>query len=128
MKKTILEIYALSICFIATIFLIFHLSEGLYNFIGVVSPDLTMSSYKYEYHQSNERYKNHCCKKNKKSETEKSEAEITKLRTENYKIELRSEARSCLQKITKNIIYILLAGMLLFVHWKLSKNARENQV
>ncbi len=122
MKKSILEIYALLTCFVAVIFLIVSLSEGLYNFIGVINPDLTISSYRYAQLQTNERYRKKCCRKDSKP---KSEDDTTKLRMEAYDLELRMEARANLQHLLKNIIYIILSGIVLFIHWKIAKAARE---
>ena len=123
MKKTILEIYALAICFVATIFLIINISDGVYNIVGIIKPDLTMSSYAYDPLQSNERYREKCCKDDK---NKKNDAEITRLRKGAYEVELRSEARDSLQKAIKNLIYSLLSGIVLFGHWKLSRSARES--
>jgi len=123
MKKTILEIYALAICFVAIIFLIINISDGVYNIIGMVNPDLTMSSFTYDPLQSNERYREKCCEDDKSKKTNE---EIARLREEAYKIELRSEARDSLQKAIKNLIYVLLSGIVLFGHWKLSRSARES--
>ncbi len=124
MKKTILEIYALAICFISIIFLLINISEGVYNVIGIFNPELTMPSYKYEYLQSNERYRNHCCNSKGDGKKNKSDEEITKLRMENYNIELRSESRSKMQSLIRNIIYIFLSGIVLVIHWRISKSAR----
>ena len=123
MKKTILEIYALATCFIALIFLIINISEGAYNTIGLIKPDLTMSSYTYDYLQTDERYRKNIERNDKTSS--KTDEEISRLRLEAYDIEIKSEARSRFQKIIKNIIYILIAGIVLLIHWKLSKSARE---
>lgn len=124
MKKTILEIYALAICFTALIFLLVHASEGLYNLIGLAKPDLTVSSYTYSSHQSNDRYRESCCKKDKVRKNEKT---ITRLRLESYDIVLRSEARIRLQKLIHNLIYVLFSSIVLFLHWKIGNFARGNK-
>ena len=53
MKKSILEIYALAICFVALVCLLYVLGIGVYDLIRITNPEFTINAYEYERHQSN---------------------------------------------------------------------------
>jgi hypothetical protein len=57
MKKTVLEVYALAVCLFAVIVITITSSVLIYNTVGAINPELTMSGYKYEKFQNNENFK-----------------------------------------------------------------------
>jgi hypothetical protein len=124
MKKTILEVYALAVCLFAVIVITITSSILIYNIVGVLSPKLTMSGYKYEKYQNNENFKskNGISKDDAKS---LSEDEITSKRETAYVQEIRAEKRGNFQTILNSAIYLLVSSVILLIHWKISKQSRE---
>ncbi len=56
MKKSILEIYALAVCFVALLCFVIALGIGVYDLIQITNPEFTINVYEYERHQSNEAF------------------------------------------------------------------------
>ncbi|MGV6818765.1 MAG: hypothetical protein ACWA44_16030, partial [Thiotrichales bacterium] len=56
MKKTLLEIYALLVCFVSISCFSITAGIGLYSVVKVFSPELTLNSWEYERHQSNDQF------------------------------------------------------------------------
>lgn len=56
MKKTILEIYALAVCFAAVVCSTVTLGFGLWSVLEIAMPEFTVSNYVYENYQDNESY------------------------------------------------------------------------
>ena len=57
MKKSILEIYALAVCFVALLCFVIALGIGVYDLIQITNPEFTLNAYEYERHQSNEAFR-----------------------------------------------------------------------
>jgi len=56
MKKTFLEIYALLICFGTIVCFAISLGIGMYSTIGILDPEITLDSWEYNKHQTNDTY------------------------------------------------------------------------
>jgi hypothetical protein len=54
MKKSIVEIYALAVCFATIVCFVISLGIGLYDIVEITNPEFTMKSYAYEKHQTND--------------------------------------------------------------------------
>ena len=57
MKKSILEIYALAVCFVALVCFVIALGIGVYDLIQIANPVFTINAYEYNRHQSNEAFR-----------------------------------------------------------------------
>ena len=57
MKKSILEIYALAVCFVALVCFVIALGIGVYDLIQIANPVFTINAYEYDRHQSNEAFR-----------------------------------------------------------------------
>ena len=57
MKKSILEIYALAVCFVALACFVIALGIGVYDLIQIANPVFTINAYEYDRHQSNEAFR-----------------------------------------------------------------------
>jgi len=122
MKKSILEIYALGISFIAVIGLSITLVIAIYNVVKISNPGFTLDSRTFKSHQSNEAF----IMKDRKKFADQSEEETTKLREESFKIELEVEKRSGLQSLISSGIALLISLVVLVTHWRVAKRARAN--
>lgn len=124
MKKTLLEIYALAVCFVTVVCFAVALGIGVYDVIQIISPEFTLDSYKFEQHQSNEAFlKARDC--NKKDKTVFSEEDLTKKRIESYQIAIKMERRDGLQSLSRAIIIILIDIIIFLLHWRIARHARE---
>ena len=56
MKKTALEIYALSVCLVAVVCLVIATGIALYCMIQLAVPQFTMTGYTYNQYQTNDAY------------------------------------------------------------------------
>jgi hypothetical protein len=131
MKKTVLEIYALSVCFVAVVCLVISVGVGLYSIVEIAAPQFTMRGYTYNQYQSNEAYWVSCgpgirsCGSGEKP-PRPSEAELTAKREAGFLAELSSERRDGAQTLIKSAIFALLGAVAFFVHWQLAKRERAS--
>jgi len=126
MMKSKLEIYALSVCFAAVVCLIISAGVGGYSIFEIATPELTMTSYEYDKHQTNDAFwkSKSSCSKTDLSETRPSEDELSKQRLEAFSVEIKSEQRSGFQSLIKCLIFIFVSGVTLVIHWKIAKSSR----
>ena len=131
MKKSMLEIYALSVCFVTLVCFVIALGIGIYDLIQFASPAFTLNAYEYERHQSNQAFG-----RSPRIEmrglapgvsiepTEPSAEELTQQREESYQAALRSERRRGIQSLTIVGIVMVIDLCVFGVHWLLSKRTR----
>lgn len=152
MKKSILEIYALTVCFMAIICFIVALGIGFYNLIQISSPSLTLDSWQYHEYQTNDSFwgggqaylvpmsdedkkedhpsKSEVAKYMGYKEIQKvrpPESELTKWRLEGYEHALKVEQRSGLQNLVRAIIVIFISIAVFYTHWRIGKRARSEE-
>lgn len=124
MKKSIIEIYALAICFVTVVCLVIALGVGIYDLVEIGNPEFTISSYEYKRHQSNESFIRKDCEKDKEIP---SDEEITRQRLESYQHTLSIEQRNAFQSLTLVIIIVILGIIVFFIHWRIAKRARNSE-
>jgi hypothetical protein len=129
MKKTILEIYALAVCFVSIICFVVCLGVAGYSLVQIAKPDFTMRSYDFDNYQSNDTYwkkKEGCggCSKEDKPTIRPSESELTKQRTEAFSLEKASEQRDGEQTLVKTLIIMLVDALAFLIHWRIARSAR----
>ena len=91
MKKSILGIYALAVCFVALGCFVIALGIGVYDLIQIANPEFTLNPYEYERHQSNEAFRGSPDRALRGiapgipiEPTERPEEEVTQQREESY--------------------------------------------
>ncbi|MFL2499231.1 MAG: hypothetical protein ACJ0QW_00250 [Porticoccaceae bacterium] len=136
MKNPIIEIYALLVCVITVACASVWLSTGLYAVIGVAKPEITISGWAYEMHQSNQQFQQLLhqqtveeqlllgpldAEKANKPEPIKhlSDKEIAEKRLASYRLELQFEVRKHQQELIKSLIAVFICLPLFFIHWRL---------
>jgi hypothetical protein len=122
MKRNLLEIYALSVCFVTLVCFVIALGVAVYDVIQILNPEFTLNAWQLEKHQSNEKF----IKDWPKNKPVPLGAKLTKLRQESYKQALRVERREALQSITWASIIIVLDVGLFWAHWRLAKRERAS--
>ena len=125
MKKSILEIYALAVCFVALLCFVIALGIGVYDLIQITNPELTLNAYEFERHQSNEAFigfqgrvaLGRIAPGIPVEPTQRPEEEVTQQREKSFQTALRSERRRGMQSLIR-IAIILVIDVLVFVpHW-----------
>jgi hypothetical protein len=127
LKKTILEVYALAVCFATIICFVIALGIAVYNVIQIINPEFTLSSYEYDRHQSNDAFwKNDGCGYDKEKKLERPpEEELAQRRLESYRQVIKSEKRDASQSLTVASIIIAIDVIVFLVHWRVARRARE---
>ena len=131
MKKSILEVYALAVCFATIVCFVIALGVAIYDVVQIANPEFTLSSYEFNRHQSNDAFwESHKCKYDNKDKELKRppEEELTKQRMENYQQAIKSEKRDAVQSITLASIILLIDTVVFLVHWLIARRARETKV
>lgn len=132
MKKSVLEIYALAVCFVTVVCLAIALGIAGYGVIGIINPDFTLSSWVYTQHQTNDAFWISPGSQRIRSGVEEkpkerpNEAEVTKLRLASYERALTTERRDNFQSVTKSFIVVVIDIAVFFFHWLLARRARRS--
>jgi len=121
MKKSLLEIYSLAVCFVTIICVAVTLGIGIYDILEMSNPEMTLRSYAYQNHQTNEAF----TKNWSKDKERPSEEKITIIREKSYSVALEAERRDAVQSLIRVLIILLINFAIFIVHWKLAKRTRE---
>lgn len=133
MKKTVIEIYALLVCFVSVVCFSIWLGIGMYSWIGVLSPETTIDSFTYQRHQSNEKFIAVSpmtvtpFEKQRVIQTPeiRPESILTKNRLDSYAQAFKAEVRTNTQSILRSVIVIVISMFLFLIHWRLLKPIKE---
>lgn len=130
MKKSILEIYALAVCFATIVCFVITLGISIYDIVRITNPEFTMSSYEYNRHQSNEAYwkSSNNCGNDDKKEQRPADEELTKQRLASYQQSIKSELRDAFQSLIQSVIILIIAVIVFFIHWRVARRSRESNV
>ena len=120
MKRSLLEIYALAVCFVTLVCFTIALGIGLYDIIQIVNPGFTITAYEFKRHQSNEAFTKDWPKK----KALPSDKEIGKRRLESYRLALQVEQRDGVQGLTKVVLVILIDIIIFLIHWRIARRER----
>ena len=131
MKKSILEIYALAVCFVTVVCFAVALGIAGYSVLEISKPDFTISAWQYTQHQTNDAFWNGCgesrfCGPNEKKKERPHEPELTKQREDSYARSLSNEQRGGSQTLVKCLIIMLIDAIIFALHWVVARRARAN--
>jgi len=127
MKKTVLEIYALAVCFFTVACMAITLGIAIYDVIQVAVPSFTINNYKFEQHQSNDAFRSQLSSyDNKDKAPPLSEAEVTKRREESWALSLRSEKHEGAQSLVRILIILIVSAIVFLIHWRIARRSRDN--
>lgn len=128
MKKSILEIYALAVCFVTVVCFVVALGIATYSILEIVKPEFTVNSGQYAQYQTNDVYWNGAVARyyvpGEKKRERPSEPELTKEREAAFARVLSNEQRDGAQTLVKNLIVLLIDAVVFALHWLLSRRAR----
>jgi len=131
MKKSILEMYALTVCFVTVICFIVALGIGFYSLVQISSPSFTLDPWQYNQHQTNDSFWNTGSTYpmpmggEEKKKERPPESELTKQRLESYERVVKVEQRGGLQNLVKVMIVIIINIAVFYAHWRIGKRARS---
>ena len=126
MKKSILEIYALAVCFFAAATLLIVGGAAAWDVLQLSAPELTLDSHDWRRYQSDEAFAQSLeqrCSEDKVKEIPTG-AELTKKRETGYAQELVEHRRNALLSLMQNLLIILVASIAFFVHWRIAGRSR----
>lgn len=151
MKKTILEIYALAVCFATIVCATVALGIALWDVVQVTAPEFTVNNYTFENYQDNDSFRSSDCAADPAREAAQaaaaaasgaaaatvgnsvgkcgySEAELGAKREREWNKQLNSEKREGFQSLVRCLIVILLDLLVFSAHWILARRARLTSI
>ena len=130
MKKPIMEIYALAVCFVCVAFSAIFITVAVYSGIEVAYPKFTLSAREYQTYQSDANFlenKLRFLPANRTSVYENmTPQELTAARNSGFQSALDSERRSGWQGVLRSLIAIVILAPIFALHWKLARRTRRN--
>lgn len=125
--KSKLEIYALSVCFVAVFCIVISAGIAGYAVFTVATPELTLNENTYSNHQTNDAYwrSQPSYSSDGKQEARPSEEKLTQQRQESLAIAINGERRSGFQTLLQCFVFLLIAGLTLLIHWRVARGARS---
>lgn len=151
MKKTILEIYALAVCFATIVCATVALGIALWDVVQVTAPEFTINNYSFERYQDNDSFRSSDCAADPARKAAEaaaaaasgtatataasnngkcgySDAELDAKRVQEWTKQLNSEKRQGFQSLVRCLIVILLDLLVFSAHWILARRARLTSV
>ena len=128
MKKTILEIYALAVCFFTVGCFIVTIGMALWDVVEISAPEFTISNSSYQCHQTDQDYRR-CFSSERQYSREKTpeifpEGQgLTDKRTNAYERILKQERRQALQSVVQKFIILIVNASVFFFHWRVAMKA-----
>jgi predicted nucleotidyltransferase component of viral defense system len=129
MKKSILEIYALAVCFFTVACFVVTLGIALYDVVQIADPEFTMNRYQYEQYQSNDEIRDSpMAMRGRDGEQRKamSEEEVTKWREKAYAQALHAERHEAEQSLLRMFIIMFVDSIAFLIHWLMARRARQS--
>ena len=122
MKQSILEIYALAVCFVTLVCFATALGIGMYDLIEIANPEVMIRSFEYEQHKSNETFRLVLAAR---GIADMPEEEVTRQREESYQEILRAEGRQGMQSFLQVVIILVIDVLVFAPHWFLARSIRK---
>ena len=134
MKKTILEVYALAVCFFAVACFAVALGFFIYGAIGIANPEFTLQYWEYTRHQTNDEFWGPSTLgppmvipgEKARERVRPDEAKLTKQRLASYIRVIANERRGNTQTVVKSAIVIFIDLLVFCLHWKIAHREDAN--
>lgn len=126
MKKTLLQKYAMVVCFFTLPWTVAASACLIYGLVGVFIPTFTMSSDIYVRFQSNEEYWG-CspswvkCERKDKNGVVPTEDQVTAERLVSLKREIDKERMKSQQTVVQSLLVLLGATLIFVFHWRIAR-------
>ena len=131
MRRSILEIYALAVCFFAVACFVVTTGFLLWDIVRFAAPNFTIEAYTWDCHQTDEAYKEcyghlHSLTEERTGDVFPTGAALSDKRQRDYDSNLRKHKREALQGIVKSSIIVILDILIFLFHWRIAARAREH--
>jgi hypothetical protein len=124
MKKSVLEIYALAACLVSLMFLLVSTATGSNALFRIFLPSVTVGGWAYERAMNDEQFLQSLPHDRPAVQA----SEIPRLRKEALESALRSERRNGLGSFLQSLMYMLAAGVVFWLHWRIGRRERSNAI
>lgn len=130
MKKSLLELYGLAVCFFTVACFVIVLGIAAWNLISIVAPGFTLGAHEWEKHQTDQNFRDSLLADHRygpdKDTYRPPEGEaLTTERERSYAMSIRSHAREALQSLIQNCIILGIDIVLFLIHWGIAARARQ---
>jgi hypothetical protein len=139
MKKGILEIYALAVCFFTVACLVFLIGFAGWNVVQLCAPKFTIGQSDYQRHKSGDAFRESLVSEHSYAGAPAPPSAsappayvppegtaLTAAREKSLQQILGDERRRALQELVKTSFFLAIAVLIFVVHWKLAGRARQN--
>jgi len=128
MKRNVLEIYALAVCFFNVACFVIVFGIAVWNVVSIAAPQFTMNNYEWQQFQSDDTYSKqlsmgHSCNKDYVAPTGQA---LTDARVKALNDALASQRHGDISSLIHNIIILLINVVVFLAHWKLASRARQS--
>lgn len=124
MKRSLIEIYALAVCFICVVSGAVSFGVGVYDLVQVSAPGMTLPGWEYSRHQSNDNFAAGRRMEEGGRPLPEDEGELTRLREQSYRIALEAHRRDAQQSLVVVAITLAIQGLLFALHWRIARRSR----
>lgn len=121
MKKSLVEIYAMSICFVMVIVFCFSFVSAVVNFVEYHNPTMALSDYYIKLYSSNDEYTRHWKQDRLAKYTDD---EITSQREAARESALSAEKLGAKQDILEAVVTLFVSAIFFVIHWILAARWR----
>ena len=118
-RRSLPEIYALAVCFVAAIVLSISTIMILSNMAQIAAPEFFMSPHLARHYQSNHSYRLYLLDRGMTKAGD--EADLTHLRQEEYADVVSGERRRGYQSVVRSLIVIFVLAIVFVLHWRLAR-------
>jgi hypothetical protein len=129
MKKTVLEIYAMLVCFVSLTFLTGFLCSGIYNTVKLVVPEVTFGANNFRSYADNNSFCDmlggNGCYTDEKRIKKIPDADITKMREEKRVFEIAMQKHEAMDVLIWCFIFMPISTIFFFIHWGIARKARQ---
>jgi hypothetical protein len=136
MKKSIVEIYAMAVCFVTACALTVAGCVLFYNIISYMVPQVTVSSYQIDHLFDNESFCSSSsyrsdgdggCYEDKDKKIKLDEGKITQKREKALSAALEHEHRAAFSMIIRTLIILFVIGIVYCIHWRMARQYQREQ-
>lgn len=130
MKRTAVEIYALSVCFVSVFALVLNLAQAVYAIVAIYAPEITTKrDFETRATLTNDTYLKWITGSGEKAQQARpTDEDLTKRRLELRAERLSEESAEGKGHLVNAVIYFLCFAIALAIHWNLAKRMRNESL
>lgn len=144
MKRSLIEIYALAVCFVTMLAATIAVGIAMWDAVQIAAPEFAISEFAYERHIDNQSFDGQACAEYatdreaaaaavaevagdtspRRCLQRLTDAEVTARREASWAKELRNEQRNGFQSLVRCLIFVLVVLAVFAVHWRMARRER----